>query len=89
MIHTDICGLITSSAIGGYKYFITFIDDYSRFGWTKLLIEKFESLSAFKTFKATVELILGKKIECVHFNGSDEYYERYDETSRNPGPFAK
>ena len=89
MIYTDICGPITPSAIGGYKYFITFIDDYSRFGWLELLTEKSESLSAFKTFKATVELKLGKKIKCVHSDRGGEYYGRYDETGRNPGPFAR
>ena len=37
LIHTDICGPITSTSMGGYRYFITFIDDYSRFGWIDLL----------------------------------------------------
>ena len=32
LIHTDISGPITPTAMGGYRYFITFIDDYSRFG---------------------------------------------------------
>ena len=33
VIHTDICGSFTSPAMGGYKYFIMFIDDYSRYGF--------------------------------------------------------
>ena len=83
MIHTDICGPIAPSAIGGHKYFITLIYNYSRFGWMELLAEKSESLSAFKTFKAIVELRLGKKIKCVHSNRGGEYYGRYDEIDRN------
>ena len=89
MIYTDICGPITPSAIGGYKYFITFIDDCSRFGWVELLAEKSESLSAFKTFKAAIELKLGKKIKCVHSDRGGEYYGRYDENDKNPSPFAR
>ena len=33
VIHTDICGPFTPLAKGGYKYFITFIDDYSHWNW--------------------------------------------------------
>ena len=32
LIHTDICGPFVPPATGGYKYFITFIDDFSRYG---------------------------------------------------------
>ena len=56
VIHTDICGSFTPPAMGGHKYFITFIDDYSHYGFVELIHEKFDSLEAFKTFKAKVEL---------------------------------
>ena len=56
LVHTDICGPFTLIAIGGYKYFITFIDDFSRYGPVELLTEKSESLSVFQAFKANVEL---------------------------------
>ena len=56
LIHTDICGPLTPTALGGYKYFITFIDDFSRYGYAELIHEKFDSLNVFKAFKAKVEL---------------------------------
>ena len=86
MIHIDICGPITLNAMDGYKYFITFINDYSRFGWIELLAKKSKLLN---TFKTVVELKLGRKIKCVHFDKGGEYYGRYDETNRNLGPFTK
>ncbi|KAL9431820.1 hypothetical protein AB3S75_026925 [Citrus x aurantiifolia] len=89
LVHTDICGPFTPIAIGGYKYFITFIDDFSRYGHVELLAEKSESLSVFQAFKANVELQKGKKIKAVRSDRGGEYYGRYDETGRNPGPFAK
>jgi len=89
LIHTDICGPITPTSMGGYKYFITFIDDYSRFGWIDLLQENSSSLDAFKSFKAAIELKIGKKIKCVRSDKGGEYYGRYDETGRNLGPFAR
>ena len=89
VIHIDICGSFTPLAIGDHKYFITFIDDYSRYGLVELIREKSDSLDAFKTFKAKVELQRGKKIKVVHSDRGGEYYGRYDEMERNPGPFAK
>ena len=39
----------------GQKYFITFIDDYSRFMYLYMLHNKNKALDAFKIFKAEVE----------------------------------
>ena len=51
VIHTDICGPFIPHPMGGLRYFITFIDDYSIYGFIKLIHEKFDSLEAFKAFK--------------------------------------
>ena len=77
VIHTDICGSFTYLAMGGHKYFITFIDDYSRYGFVESICEKFDSL---EVFKAKVELQQGKKIKVIHSDRCGEYYGRYDET---------
>ena len=37
LVHSDICGPITPISNGGKKYFITFIDDYSRKTWVYIL----------------------------------------------------
>ena len=88
VIHTNICGFI-SLTMGGYEYFITFIDDYSRYGFFELIREKSESLEAFKAFKAKAELQQGKIIKVLHSDRCCEYYGRYDETGSNPRPFAR
>ena len=31
LVHTDVCGPMTTHARGGYSYFNTFTNDYSRF----------------------------------------------------------
>ena len=56
---------MTPTTLGGYKYFITFIDDFSRYGYVELIHEKSNSLNVFKAFKATVELQLGKSIKAM------------------------
>ena len=83
LIHTDICDHLTPTALGGYKYFITFIDDFSRYGHVELIHEKSDSLNVFKAFKVKVELQLGKPIKAVKSDRGGEYYGRYDKTGRN------
>ena len=43
LIHTNICGPFTLTALGGYRYFITFTDDFSRYGHVELIREKSDS----------------------------------------------
>ena len=43
LIHTDVCGPISSISIGGYEYFITSTDDFSRHGYIYLMRYKSES----------------------------------------------
>ena len=83
------CGLFTPPTMGGHTYFITFIDDYSHYGFVEPICEKSNSFEACEAFKAKVELQQGKKIKVVHSNIGGEYYGRYDETGRNPRPFMK
>ena len=49
VIHIDICGLFTLTVMGSNKYFITFIDDYSRYVFVELIRENSDSLEAFET----------------------------------------
>ena len=36
-VHTDLCGPMNIQERGGYEYFVTSIDDYSRYGYIYLL----------------------------------------------------
>ena len=62
LIHTDICDMKSIPSRGGNKYFITFIDDCSRYCYVYLLSSKDEAVNAFKSYKAEVETQLNKKI---------------------------
>ena len=50
LIHTNVCVPLNVRARGDFKYFITFIDDYSRYDYVYLLQRKFESFKKFKEF---------------------------------------
>ncbi|RVW83183.1 Retrovirus-related Pol polyprotein from transposon TNT 1-94 [Vitis vinifera] len=73
----------------GEKYFITFIDDLSRYGYVYLMHEKSQAIDIFEMFITEVERQLDKKIKIVRSDRGGEYYGRYDESGQNPGPFAK
>jgi hypothetical protein len=55
LIHTDICGPITTDSFSEKEYFITLIDDFSRKCWVYFLKEKFETFVIFKKYKVMVE----------------------------------
>jgi hypothetical protein len=42
LVHTDVCGPMSSVSRGGFQYFITFIDDFSRYGYIYLMRHKSE-----------------------------------------------
>ena len=89
LVHTDICGPFPTTSWNGQQYFITFIDDYSRYGYLYLIHEKSQSLDVFKTFKVEVELQLGKKIKAIKSDRGGEYYGGYDRSGeQRPRPFV-
>ena len=51
LIHTDICEPIDFVSLGGNRYFITFIDDFSRKLWVYILKEKSDVFTTFKHLK--------------------------------------
>ena len=51
LVHSDLCGPMNIQARGGFEYFITFIDDYSRYGYIYLMRRKSEYFEKFKVFK--------------------------------------
>lgn len=73
LVHMDVCGPMSTQAKGGYEYFITFIDDYSRYGYVYLMRRKSETFEKFKEFRTEVENQLGKCIKAIRFDRGGEY----------------
>ena len=73
LIHSDVCGPMSTCARGGYQYFITFTDDFSRYGYVYLMRHKSESFEKFKEFKNEVENQLDKKIKILRSDRGGEY----------------
>ena len=60
LIHSDVCGPLSSTARGDFQYFITFTDDLSRYGYVYLMKNKFESFESSKFSKMKYKINLVK-----------------------------
>ena len=88
IVHTDISGPY-SSTLCGNKYFISFNDDYSRYGYVFFIKEKLDALEIFKVFCIKVEKKLGKVIKIVRSDRGGEYYGKHGDAGQQKGPFAR
>ena len=64
----DVCGLMSVDARGGYRYFLSFSDDLSRYGYVYLMKHKSEAFEKFKQFQSEVENHHNKKIKFLQFD---------------------
>nr|GEY74369.1 hypothetical protein [Tanacetum cinerariifolium] len=76
LIHTDVCGPFRIVSRQGANYFVTFIDDFSRYGYVYLLKHKHEVFETFKVFQKEVENQLGKTIKSLR----SDHGERINQT---------
>ena len=76
-------------SVDGYDLFITFTDDYSRYGYIYPIKERYEALDKFKIFRAEVENQHDKRIKIVRSDREGEYYGRHTPYGQVPGPFAR
>jgi len=76
LVHTDLCGPMETRSIGGSKFFMTIIDDYSRKIFIYFLKTKDQALECFKDFKASSEIETGHKVKCVRSDNGKEYINK-------------
>ena len=62
IIHTDVCGSMNIGARGGYRYFLTFTDDLSRYGYIYLMKHNSKPFEKFKEIQSEVKNHCKKKI---------------------------
>ena len=65
LLHSDVCGPFAIQARGGYEYYVTFIDDYSSYGYVYLMRRKSETFEKFKEFRTESEKQLAKSLKVL------------------------
>ena len=85
-IHSDCWGPSRVESLGGCRYFLSMIDDYSRMTWVIIIKEKSEAFKNFKQWKALVENQTGKKIKRLRTdNGLEFCSKEFDEFCKDEG----
>jgi transposase InsO family protein len=73
LVHIDLCGPLSYPSFSGCKYFLNFIDDFSRRTWVYLLKVKSEVFDNFLAYKAIVEKQYEHQIQKLRTNNGGEY----------------
>ncbi|KAJ4790150.1 polyprotein [Rhynchospora pubera] len=73
LIHSDVWGPSPVLSHNGFKYYIVFIDDFSKFSWVYFMQSKSEVPQIFTKFKLQVENLLQSKIKVLRTDGGSEY----------------
>ena len=86
LIHSNLCEMNGVLTKGGKRYFMTLIDDATRFCYVYLLQTKDEALDYFKIYKAEVENQLERKIKRLRSDHGGEYFPKvFDEFCEEHG----
>lgn len=86
IIHTDVCGPMRQKSIAGSKYFVTYIDDKSRWCEIDFLKEKSDVLDSFKNYKNRVERQTGRKIKFIQSDNGKEFCNKnFDDFLKKEG----
>ena len=86
IVHTDLCGPMRTTSIGGTRYFMTLIDDSSRWCEVYFLKSKDEAAGKFVEYKNLVETQTGRKIKAVQSDNGTEYCNKtMDEIFKKAG----
>lgn len=73
LMHTNLWGPSPIPSSSGYKYYIHFVDDYTKFTWIYLLRNKSEAFPIFCQFKAQLELLLESQIKSTQSDKGDAF----------------
>jgi hypothetical protein len=66
IVHCDMHGPMPIASIQGHKYFIVFVDDFSRLWCLYFLKNKSDAAQAFLRFRAEIEKQTGHVVKCLH-----------------------
>ena len=72
-VYMDVKGLSPVESLGGSRYFLSIIDDFSRKTFIYVLQRKSEVFKYFKEFLAKVERQCNKKLKCIRTDNGMEF----------------
>ena len=73
IVHSDVCNSMHVNSHGNSKYFVTFVDDYSRYVHVYFIKSKDEVLEKFKEFANYAANTTGKNVKVLRSDNGGEY----------------
>jgi hypothetical protein len=73
LVHSNVCGPMSSPSLSGCSYYVIFIDDYSRKFWIYFLKDKSDTFDKFNVYKSFIEKKTGKHIKILIKNNGGEF----------------
>lgn len=77
LIHSDKWGPSPELSHGGFRYYLIFVKDFSRFTWIYPLVQKYEAIDYFRIFRLAVEKQFGTNIKYLQTDGGKEYINNF------------
>lgn len=68
LVHTDVCGPFPVPSLGNSLYFVSFVDDRSRFAWVYPIQAKSDVFVTFKRWLAMVENAASKRLKVLQWS---------------------
>jgi len=73
LVHSDVCGPMSVSSVGGSRYFVSFTDDFTRYCRVYFIKHKSEVFEKFKQYEAEVTNTTGQNIKTLRTDNGGKY----------------
>ena len=71
--HSDVFGPMSVPSLGGSRYYVSFIDKFSKMTWIYFLKKKSEVFKRFLEYKALVENQTNRRIKVLRIDNGGEF----------------
>ena len=76
LLHCNVWGPMAINSISGSKFFLTIVNDYTRFTWVHLMQHKSQTSSKIQSFSNMVQTQFHTKIKCIRSDNGTEFHMR-------------
>ncbi|MCO5607010.1 hypothetical protein L7F22_061201 [Adiantum nelumboides] len=73
LVHTDLCGPMSTSSLSGLCYMLVLVDDFSRYTWVSFMKLKSEAFGSIRDWKAMVEKEKDLKVKSIRSDRGGEF----------------